>query len=875
MAKQNRLKINLKLIGVISVILLFVSLMQPFEIKGAEQEGQVSTEEGIKEEEGKVVVNYLELNRDEPIEETYTASGVVGSHYDINEQIRLIPGYELVEVRGAESGKITKNDQVINVYYQSVLNGRGISTRASGSHLSTAPADWNVQLIEEGKVIESEYAFTPQILKKSYFIGSSGLTYNAHTQNNIIFENEKNMTLVNVGFYNDRSVDLVYTFDQARSGQITKKIGEAIPQGSISIQVGPGTGAIPLSIHFRDSLTKEKMTDIKGVFNVGMVARWGSAGWMEITVKKPPIESMYTSQESLVGWDDTLSSYYSFKPTPQNIPVATPAKQITVPLIFDMAKSSTHSLDFLMNGARSHQFAVRFIDNIDIKIMLDLPRKVGHVTEAEKGKIKYEIHQYIPDQTSPLASYRISDQLAKVLKVNVADIKVTDNVETDITKAFDIKIDDQNLLTLDLKVASISKVSRQNITVSIIGNLDESQNLIDYMERSENGSIYMAVPNKAIVTTDEGLATEQVLPSNEAISKVKWPISKPIIETDLKIQPAKITQGEKTLYQSMIKNTASAPSPWTEVTYQTSVFPKGITPDVKTLKINGLSVSEGISFDPVSRKLTLNIGDVSSETLIEYEVVTNDEAPVGSQNYSFEVKSKEAPVSQSPVKPLELIEKIKEGSVIVNFVDFSGKVLHEPVTLKRKIDTLIDLTEEATVAQIVTELELSYKVLERPEEEKKLLVLLGSQEVSYVFEGWLTLVSAPEFINFGTTVFNPRGTRIDNPEYVGADLIVQDGRSLDQEWTLNAKLEKPLAHTEDETLILENGIRYVTAKEELTLTEGSQPIFSQTNQDGKPYNVSRGWSPAGEGFKLEVEAGQLVSAGSYEGTIVWELVAGP
>ena len=128
MAKQNRLKINLKLIGVISVILLFVSLMQPFEIKGAEQEGQVSTEEGIKEEEGKVVVNYLELNRDEPIEETYTASGVVGSHYDINEQIRLIPGYELVEVRGAESGKITKNDQVINVYYQSVLNGRGIST---------------------------------------------------------------------------------------------------------------------------------------------------------------------------------------------------------------------------------------------------------------------------------------------------------------------------------------------------------------------------------------------------------------------------------------------------------------------------------------------------------------------------------------------------------------------------------------------------------------------------------------------------------------------------------------------------------------------------------------------------------------------------
>lgn len=141
--------------------------------------------------------------------------------------------------------------------------------------------------------------------------------------------------------------------------------------------------------------------------------------------------------------------------------------------------------------------------------------------------------------------------------------------------------------------------------------------------------------------------------------------------------------------------------------------------------------------------------------------------------------------------------------------------------------------------------------------------------------GILELVSAPKVINFGSTEFSPNGTKITNPSYEGGDLIVKDGRAVQETWTLNARLEKELANIEAPDKFIPRAIRYVSNNKEITLMGASQPIESRKNENSDPYNISGTWSPDGDGFKLKVDSGQAIEAGKYEATIIWELVTGP
>lgn len=141
--------------------------------------------------------------------------------------------------------------------------------------------------------------------------------------------------------------------------------------------------------------------------------------------------------------------------------------------------------------------------------------------------------------------------------------------------------------------------------------------------------------------------------------------------------------------------------------------------------------------------------------------------------------------------------------------------------------------------------------------------------------GILELVSAPKNINFGATTFSPKGTKINNPSYEGEDLVVKDGRAVQETWTLNVRLEKELAKVDEPDVFIPRAIRYVHKNDEITLMGASQPIISRKNDNNDPYNISSTWSPDGDGFKLNVDSGQSIASGKYEATIVWELVAGP
>lgn len=141
--------------------------------------------------------------------------------------------------------------------------------------------------------------------------------------------------------------------------------------------------------------------------------------------------------------------------------------------------------------------------------------------------------------------------------------------------------------------------------------------------------------------------------------------------------------------------------------------------------------------------------------------------------------------------------------------------------------------------------------------------------------GTLELLSAPRVINFGNVKFQPNGTTVKNPTYEGEDLKVKDGRAIQDVWTLYAHLEKELTNVDDSTKILTDAIRYVSNGEEYTLSEASDNILSRKNETADPFNISKTWSPEGDGFKLEIASGTSVVKGDYEATIVWQLVAEP
>ncbi|MGX7265362.1 choice-of-anchor L domain-containing protein [Enterococcus crotali] len=263
-----------------------------------------------------------------------------------------------------------------------------------------------------------------------------------------------------------------------------------------------------------------------------------------------------------------------------------------------------------------------------------------------------------------------------------------------------------------------------------------------------------------------------------------------------------------------------------------------------------------------------------------YEVNTETETV---KNYTF-VRAQGAALQGKFIKEAQTIQlfyKRATTTLTIEFVDLAGKELFPSIVQTKNIGEFINLKNDSEiVAAIATVEEKPYKLLTEPDNVTNFEIVEGENKAKYVFEGRLTLFSAPENINFDVYKYNGSVTRVDQPLY-DKDLVVQDGRLIKDRWTLRAKLTKEMQSTEldSSNVVLRNAIRYVYNGKEIILnTVEALPIMVHTNNsDQELYNISSTWSgtKTGDGLKLEVDPGDVKKVGTYQGEILWELAATP
>ncbi|ALS03002.1 hypothetical protein ATZ33_16935 [Enterococcus silesiacus] len=222
----------------------------------------------------------------------------------------------------------------------------------------------------------------------------------------------------------------------------------------------------------------------------------------------------------------------------------------------------------------------------------------------------------------------------------------------------------------------------------------------------------------------------------------------------------------------------------------------------------------------------------------------------------------------------------------IEFVDKMGNTRYTSILLSATVGEFVKLkelaeTEGTEVFNAIKTVESDgYKLVQRPLDEASVEIIDGENRVQYVFDGKLILFSAPDVIDFKTQKYDGKTTRVNAPDYYGADLVVKDGRAVKERWTLTAKLDKELTSTDPtaQNSVLKNAILYFYKGNKITLSTGAEMIMRDTNKsDQELYNISDTWlgTQTGDGFKLEVDPGDVKKLGSYEAEILWELAATP
>lgn len=215
--------------------------------------------------------------------------------------------------------------------------------------------------------------------------------------------------------------------------------------------------------------------------------------------------------------------------------------------------------------------------------------------------------------------------------------------------------------------------------------------------------------------------------------------------------------------------------------------------------------------------------------------------------------------------------------VNVEFVDETGESLHTKITFDRIIGTTIDMTEEEEVQQVLQSiLAENYQLVQKPESETQVPVLSEESTVQYKFKGMLFIQSSPNFLNFGRKTLGIPFIKVEKAKY-DQPLIVWDNRKNGGAWDLTATLTKPLTSQEDPSKTLPSAIRYkISDTETVILSENTtQSIAERTHETKGQYNVSTEWDKNQSGLLLEVPSGEVLQAGGYRATILWQVEQTP
>ncbi|OJG51506.1 hypothetical protein RV06_GL001601 [Enterococcus haemoperoxidus] len=213
----------------------------------------------------------------------------------------------------------------------------------------------------------------------------------------------------------------------------------------------------------------------------------------------------------------------------------------------------------------------------------------------------------------------------------------------------------------------------------------------------------------------------------------------------------------------------------------------------------------------------------------------------------------------------------------IEFLDEEGVSLHLPIKSDYLIGSIIDLTKEQEVTEAIQEIKKgNYELYKRPEKETEILIEEEEQTVQYQFKGKLFVQSSPNFMNFGRKSLGIPFIKVEKAKY-DKPLIVWDNRKNGGPWDLTATLKKPLTSQEDPSKTLPSAIHYkVSDKKTVVLSENEpQSVAERTHETKGQYNVSNEWDNNESGLFLEVPSGDVLQAGGYRATILWQVEQTP
>ncbi|PZL72813.1 hypothetical protein CI088_09970 [Enterococcus plantarum] len=282
-----------------------------------------------------------------------------------------------------------------------------------------------------------------------------------------------------------------------------------------------------------------------------------------------------------------------------------------------------------------------------------------------------------------------------------------------------------------------------------------------------------------------------------------------------------------------------------------------ITYDEATRKITATSPTDGIAFN--------------HESTIEFDAKVASTATVNyviSQTANFKAGYlADGTIDVSTKTPAETLVTL-ESQVIVKFIDESADTpqIADELTFTQEIGTTIDLSKEKSVQDVIEKLKKKYE---------QILPAPGVVEfkpdttiAEFKFKGRLTYVSSPEIFDFGLNIASFKKLRVDDPTIIGMPLIVSDTRAKSPGWSLKVKLTEELLN-EDGKTTLRNAIRYKSGETETILSNQALTVVQKLNPG--EYDVSKDWSAAGDGLKLEIAPGAVHALGKYHGEILFEL----